>query len=96
VLSNAVWFLKVLKAMMIGCNHTVSLLFLRTILSWLQNYFVMLDSRSMDHERKHVRVVLKLDFEKAYDKVNWDFLRYHMAKGFNIPLTCNAEISQHV
>ena len=25
-------------------------------------------------EKNETRVVLKLDFEKAYDKVNWNFL----------------------
>ena len=29
-------------------------------------------------------IILKLDFEKAYDKVNWDFLlECHVKRGFN-------------
>jgi hypothetical protein len=36
------------------------------------------------HVRKHTRVISKLDFEKAYDKVNWDFLPdCHRARGFS-------------
>jgi hypothetical protein len=35
------------------------------------------------HVKKQVRVILKLDFEKPYDKVNWDFLLIcHEARGF--------------
>lgn len=36
------------------------------------------------HVKKQVGVVLQLDFEKAYDKVNWDFLLdCHEKRGFN-------------
>uniref|UniRef100_A0A452ZBP7 Reverse transcriptase domain-containing protein n=1 Tax=Aegilops tauschii subsp. strangulata TaxID=200361 RepID=A0A452ZBP7_AEGTS len=36
------------------------------------------------HVKKQARVVLKIDFEKAYDKVNWEFLLdCHVKRGFN-------------
>ena len=35
------------------------------------------------HSRKKPRVLLKIDFEKAYDKVKWSFLyQILQAKGF--------------
>lgn len=41
------------------------------------------------HVKKKVGVVLKLDFEKAYDKVNWDFLiQCHKVRGFS-DVWCN-------
>jgi hypothetical protein len=36
------------------------------------------------HHKKLDRVLLKIDFEKAYNKVNWDFLQQAMRmKGFD-------------
>jgi exonuclease III len=41
------------------------------------------------HRKKLDGVLFKIDFEKAYDKVNWDFLQQAMRlKGFN-PVWCN-------
>jgi hypothetical protein len=33
-------------------------------------------------QKKQSGVVLKIDFEKAYDKVNWQFLHYMIEKRF--------------
>jgi hypothetical protein len=30
--------------------------------------------------KKHEGIILKLDFEKAYDKLNWEFMREVMRK----------------
>ena len=36
------------------------------------------------HRKKQSGVILKIDFEKAYDKVRWDFLRQTLQmKGFS-------------
>uniref|UniRef100_A0A453DAZ8 Reverse transcriptase domain-containing protein n=1 Tax=Aegilops tauschii subsp. strangulata TaxID=200361 RepID=A0A453DAZ8_AEGTS len=36
------------------------------------------------HNKRKIGVVLKLDFGKAYDKINWDFLlECHRMRGFN-------------
>jgi hypothetical protein len=32
--------------------------------------------------RREVGVILKIDFEKAYDKVHWDFFKCFKARGF--------------
>jgi hypothetical protein len=67
--------------MLISCSARIGMLLLKKrnimdgILS-LQEIF------HHTHVKKQVGVVLKLDFEKAYDKVNWDFLlSCHQAKG---------------
>jgi hypothetical protein len=41
------------------------------------------------HVKKQVGVILKLDFKKTYDKVNWDLLlSCHEVRGF-CPLSCS-------
>ena len=41
------------------------------------------------HKKKKNGVILKLDFEKAYDKVNWSFVQQTLRmKGFS-PIWCN-------
>jgi hypothetical protein len=40
------------------------------------------------HKKKKNGVILKLDFEKAYDKVNWSFVQQTLRmKGFS-PVWC--------
>ena len=40
------------------------------------------------HQKKRVGIVLKLDFEKVYDKIDWDFLlACHRDRGFS-PTWC--------
>jgi hypothetical protein len=37
------------------------------------------------HKKKKTGVILKLDFEKAYDKVNWSFVQQTLRmKGFSM------------
>jgi hypothetical protein len=50
----------------------------------LEGVLVLHESIHELHHRKLDDVLLKIDFEKAYDKVNWDFLHQTMRmKGFD-------------
>ena len=56
---------------------------------WLKQIFVMLHETIHElHRKRQDGVILKLDFEKAYDKIKWPFIQQVLRiKGFS-PTWC--------
>jgi len=49
----------------------------------MEGVVILHETRHEIKKKKKNGVILKLDFEKAYDKVNWDFLQQTLRmKGF--------------
>jgi hypothetical protein len=55
----------------------------------LDGVVILHDTIHEMHKKRLDGMILKLDFEKAYDKVKWSFLRQTLrTKGFS-PIWCN-------